>query len=155
MPLHLKNIDLAHFIRSYGEGKRESLDPEKIKLSVSVENAEGQVEADPEQLQRIFDNLLENSRKYAGVEPLMLQIALQKTGENFQICFRDNGQGVPEEKLPFLFDEFYRADEARSQKEGNGLGLYIVKNLVEAMKGRVWAENQAGLAIYMELPKGE
>ena len=50
MPLHLKNIDLAHFIRSYGEGKRESLDPEKIKLSVSVENAEGQVEADPEQL---------------------------------------------------------------------------------------------------------
>ncbi|WP_243240383.1 ATP-binding protein [Roseburia yibonii] len=45
--------------------------------------------------------------------------------------------GVPEDKLPFLFDEFYRVDESRNEKKGNGLGLYIVKYLVEAMGGSV------------------
>lgn len=59
--------------------------------------------------------------------------------------------GVAEEKLPFIFDEFYRVDESRNKKDGNGLGLYIVKYLMEAMGGSARAENAGGLAIYMEI----
>lgn len=63
--------------------------------------------------------------------------------------------GVAEEKLPYIFDEFYRGDESRNQKEGNGLGLYIVKYLIEAMGGSVRAENADGLMIFMEFREEE
>ena len=67
----------------------------------------------------------------------------------------DIGVGVPEEKLPYVFDEFYRGDESRNKKEGNGLGLYIVKYLVEAMGGNVRGENADGFVVRMELPAAE
>lgn len=63
---------------------------------------------DGEQLWRVFDNLLENSRKYGGVTPLHIRITLERTERGFSVCFSDNGVGVAEEKLPYLFDEFYR-----------------------------------------------
>lgn len=94
---------------------------------------------------------MENSRKYGEVTPLQIRIALERTEKGFAICFSDNGVGVPEEKLPYIFDEFYRIDESRNQKEGNGLGLYIVKYLIEAMGGSVGAKNADGLMIFMEI----
>lgn len=106
---------------------------------------------DAEQLQRVFDNLLENSRKYGSVTPLHVRITLERSKKGFSICFSDNGVRVAEEKLPYIFDEFYRVDESRNQKEGNGLGLYIVKYLIEAMGGSVRAENADGLMIFMEM----
>ena len=117
---------------------------------MNIEEITGYVSVDPEQLQRIFDNLLENSRRYGGVMPLKIKISLKRNKEGFCICFSDNGVGVPEEKLPYIFDEFYRGDESRNKKEGNGLGLYIVRYLTEAMGGSVWAENAGGLAVYLE-----
>ena len=65
---------------------------------------------------------------------------------------KDNGVGIPEEKLPYIFDEFYRVDESRNKKEGNGLGLYIVKYLMEAMGGSVAAQNADGLVILLNFP---
>ena len=83
--------------------------------------------------------------------PLKIKIGLAKSKRGFCICFSDNGVGVPEEKIPYIFDEFYRGDESRNKKEGNGLGLYIVKFLTEAMGGSVRAENAGGLAVYLKL----
>lgn len=154
MPLHLQTVDLNDFIRKYVTGKQEFLE-EGVELSADLKGSAAYVSVDPEQLQRIFDNLLENSRKYSGAEPLKIRIALNREGGDFCICFSDNGVGVPEEKLPYIFDEFYRGDESRNKKEGNGLGLYIVKYLTEAMGGSVRAENAGGLAVFMKLKKGE
>ncbi len=86
--------------------------------------------------------------------PLKIKISLERKKERFCICFSDNGVGVPEEKLPFIFEEFYRGNESRNKKEGNGLGLYIVRYLAEAMGGSVHAENTGGLAVYIELKEG-
>ena len=113
-----------------------------------------EITADPEQLQRIFDNLVENSRKYSGADPLQIKITGKMEKSWYMIRFSDNGKGVPEENLSKIFEEFYREDGSRNQKEGNGLGLYIVKCLIESMGGQVWAENQNGLTICMKL-KGE
>lgn len=154
MPLNMKSIEIADFIRNYVKGKRGTLENEQVEISADMKGTEGYVCVDPEQLQRIFDNLLENSRKYGGVTPLNVKITLNKVEERFCICFSDNGVGVPEEKLSYIFDEFYRGDESRNKKEGNGLGLYIVRYLIEAMGGSVRAENTGGLAIYMELKEG-
>ena len=151
MPLTLDIIELSSFIENYVKGKQELLESEEIEVAADTKGITGYVSVDGEQLQRVFDNLLENSRKYGGVTPLRVRIELERSKDGFSICFSDNGVGVAEEKLPYLFDEFYRADESRNQKEGNGLGLYIVKYLIEAMGGRVRAGNAGGLAVYLEL----
>lgn len=154
MPLKLESMDLSDFIRSYVLGKRELLENEPITIDADLGQGAEPVSADVIQLQRVFDNLLENSRKYAGVSPLEIHIRLYAAEETTGICFSDNGTGVPEESLDCIFDEFYRVDESRNKKEGNGLGMYIVRYLIEAMGGSVRAENAGGLAVYMEWKKG-
>ena len=123
MPLSVQKIEIADFIRNYVNGKQELLDKEKEQMQAETGDIHLDVDADPEQLQRIFDNLLENSRKYAERDVLKTELSLKRTEGGVEICFRDNGVGVPEEKLPYVFDEFYRGDESRNKKEGNGLGL--------------------------------
>lgn len=159
MPLALQKLEISDFIRNYVNGKQEILDSKKEQIQAETGDIHLEVCADPEQLQRIFDNLVENSRKYAEQELLKMAIALKRTDNGVAIVFHDNGVGVPDEKLPYVFDEFYRGDESRNKKEGNGLGLYIVKYLIEAMGGKVHGENSDGFAVWMELPlagqKGE
>lgn len=152
MPLNFNEIELADFITNYVKEKRALLESEQISITSDTKGVMGKALADPEQLRRIFDNLLENSRKYGERIPLQIKITLDRIQEGFCISFLDNGVGVPEDKLPYLFDEFYQIDESRNRKEGNGLGLYIVKYLIEAMGGSVRAENAEGLVIHMEFP---
>lgn len=151
MPFDFKTIEISGFISNYVKGKQEILENGQAEITADIEGITGYVSVDPEQLQRIFDNLLENSRKYGNVTPLKIKISVERNKEGFCICFSDNGMGVSEEKIPYIFDEFYRGDESRNKKEGNGLGLYIVRYLTEAMGGSVRAENAGGLAVYLEL----
>lgn len=155
LPLNLQTVEISGFIKNYIDGRQKLLENGPVEFAADIKGAAGYVSVDPEQLQRIFDNLLENSRKYGGVTPLKVRIDLNRADGDFHICFSDNGVGVPEEKLPYIFDEFYRVDESRNRKDGNGLGLYIVKYLTEAMGGSVRAENAGGFAVYIKLRKEE
>lgn len=152
MPISMQTIEIGAFLKSYVRGKQEVIETGKEEITADTKEITAGVLVDPEQLQRILDNLVENSRKYGETIPLRMKIKLEKTPKGVSICFQDNGIGVPEEKLPYIFEEFYRGDESRNKKEGNGLGLYIVKYLMEAMGGSVRAENADGLAVYLELP---
>lgn len=165
MPVSMQTIEIASFLKNYALSRNATLDAtsgrkgsdgdtkeKKEEIIIETNEITAEVSINPEQFQRILDNLVENSRKYAETMPLRMKIELERTKKGVSICFRDNGVGVPEEKLPFIFDEFYRGDESRNKKEGNGLGLYIVKYLMEAMGGSVRAENADGLAVYLELP---
>ena len=155
MPITLRKIEISSFIKNYVQAKQGLMEAEKEELVEETKEITAEVAVDPEQLQRIFDNLLENSRKYGEKVPLKMKIGLRKTPGCILIRFSDNGVGVPENKLPYVFDEFYRVDESRNKKEGNGLGLYIVKYLIEAMGGTVRAENEDGFVVSLELPLGE
>ena len=159
MPISMKKIEISEFLQNYGKAKQEYFGNDCEVINIDTQEMQEEVLIDPEQFQRILDNLIENSRKYAQKEPLVIDMNLYKTESEWGICVKDNGVGVPEEKLPHIFDEFYRGDESRNKKEGNGLGLYIVKCLMEAMGGGVRAENANGLAIYLDFPfkiwKGE
>lgn len=155
MPIHMQNIEISSFLEKYVKGKQEVLELEGEEIYLNTNQIQANVQADPEQLQRILDNLLENSRRYGENKPLKINIQLNRIPSGLQICFKDNGVGVSEDKLPFIFEEFYRGDESRNKQEGNGLGLYIVKYLIQAMGGKVTAENKNGLMIYMELPIGK
>lgn len=109
---------------------------------------------DPIQMRRVLDNLVENSRKYAEAVKLRVTFELEYREKEKRVFLRisDNGNGVPKKKLPFVFDKFYRADESRNKTEGNGLGLYIVKYLVEAMSGTVEAGNKDGFEVTVSFP---
>lgn len=155
MPVSLQPVDLCSFLQQYVSAKQELSDPAQEQIRLDAEATAVQVQIDPEQFQRILDNLLENSRKYAEQTPLQIVLSLKMQGNMVCLDVKDNGVGVPEDKLPYIFDEFYRADESRNKKEGNGLGLYIVRHLMEAMDGTVSAENADGFVLHLMLPADE
>lgn len=98
-------------------GKEEmTLDTKGIKADVLV---------DPEQLQRIFDNLLENSRKYGEIIPLKINIVLSKTPMGLSICFKDNGVGVPEEKLPYILKNSIGEMNPETRRKEMGWGFTL------------------------------
>lgn len=116
---------------------------------------DAQILADRELLERIVSDLLDNSRKYGGRDPVHVTVTAQEDGDLLAIAFADDGPGVPEEQLPKLFDMFYRGDAARSAPgKGSGIGLAVVKKAVEQMHGRVTAQNgpAGGLCITVSLP---
>lgn len=112
---------------------------------------------DSEQLYRVLNNLKDNALRYAGADRLTISLSVERQGEWEQLRFADNGRGVAEEALPHLFEQFWRADQARSSKngEGTGLGLYIAKYIVEAHGGTIRAGNDGGLVFTIRLPRKE
>ncbi len=149
MPLDIQIIEMSDFINNYVLAKQELVTGDEVEITSDMAQVESKASVDSEQLIRIFDNLFENSVKYAGTSPLKIRISLSRTDDRIKVCFSDNGAGVSPEKLPYIFDEFYRGDESRNKKEGNGLGLYIVKYLVETMGGSVKADNSDGFTVTM------
>jgi signal transduction histidine kinase len=162
IPVRMQSLDLADYLRNYFHAKQDLPEYAEIEFVLDIpEEKMPPVQADPDALQRILDNLLSNSRKYANVEPLRIFAGLERTEGTQKVIVQDNGTGVPAEKLGRIFDEFYRVDESRSRKEGSGLGLYIVKYLCEAMGGQASADTEshhagfAGLAVRLTLKEGE
>ena len=95
---------------------------------------------------------LENSMKYAGTRPVEIEISVFATETEVVLEWNDHGNGVPEDKLPHIFERFYRCDEARKEK-GSGVGLYVVNYIMEQHHGRVEAENDGGFKIRLLFPK--
>lgn len=95
-------------------------------------------------IEETIANLLANSVKYTPQKG-RVDISVKDKGDNVLIQISDTGIGIPEEDIPKLFDEFYRASNAREmEREGTGLGLSIAKQVVERHKGRIWVESELG-----------
>lgn len=155
IPLTMQRINVTSCVSQYVQEKQESLKEGEEIFTSELPETDLFAELDLEQLYRMFDNLFDNSRKYGVSGSLHMDLKVTGGGGWVQLCFSDQGPGVPEEKLPYIFEEFYRADEARSGAGGNGLGLYIVKYLTEAMGGTVWAESGPGFSVYMKFRESE
>lgn len=110
---------------------------------------------DRERMRRVIINIIDNSRKYMQRENGEIIISLREVGSSIVTELHDNGAGIDKEDLPYVFDKFYRSDQARNPKEGSGLGLAIAKQIVEGHGGRIWAvsnKNQ-GTSIMISLRK--
>jgi len=102
------------------------------------------VMADPDAMNQVFGNLIENSIKYAK-EGKRIRVGAIARGSEVEFTVQDFGPGIPSEHIERIFQRFYRVDKARSRESGGtGLGLAIVKHLVQAHGGRVWAESELG-----------
>ena len=154
LPMFPVEDDLGTFAGRFAREAGEELAASGGQVNFHPAEEPLPVRLDQEQLLRVLNNLKENAQRYAGAEPLVLDISVKREGERACVCFADNGQGVPEDQLPHLFQQFWRGDQARRSQggEGSGLGLYIVKYVVEAHGGTVTAENDGGLAFTISLP---
>jgi heavy metal sensor kinase len=111
--------------------------------------------ADPEDLQLVWLNLLENAVRYSPEGGVIEVAVTRKDGGPARIIFEDHGVGIPPEDLPHVFERFYRGDPSRTRATGGfGLGLAIAKALVEAYGGSITAENASsqGTRMTVELP---
>ena len=109
---------------------------------------------DPQHLQRVFINLLSNAIKYTP-DGGSIRVGLQRDGGMVRATVSDTGSGIPKEDLPKLFQEFYRAnDPVNQQVRGTGLGLALVKRIVEAHEGTiaVASEHGKGTTVTLHLP---
>ena len=130
--------DVVFEISAEQNDVRLALPPEEIVVS-----------ADRNRLMQVCENLINNARKYAKTE---IDISVNLKGECVEISFRDYGGGIPDEDMPFIFSKFYRGTNC-GEEQGSGLGLYIVKYLVEKMEGNVMLHNHSdGLEAIVMLP---
>ena len=124
-----------------------------IKFKLNISRSEIFVSIDQDHMNRVLQNIISNSIKYNPGTDLEIELSICLQSDKVILSIRDNGCGVPEDKLPHIFESFYRADEARvNPEQGSGLGLAIVKNIVEAHNGTVTAKNDKGLIIEISLP---
>ncbi len=101
--------------------------------------------ADLEQLRRVMNNLIGNSVKYMGKDSGSIVVLAEDLGDNVKISVSDNGMGIEEKDIPYIFDRFYRADSSRnSKKGGSGLGLAITKKIIEDHNGTISATSVPG-----------
>ena len=112
------------------------------------------VMADPDAMNQVFGNLIENSMKYAR-DGKRIRVGAKLIDSEVQFTVQDFGPGIASEHLERIFERFYRIDKARSRDSGGtGLGLAIVKHIVLAHGGRIWAESELGqgVAFHFTLP---
>ena len=126
----------------------------KLRLDKEYDKQVPSINADPKLLRIIFQNLLSNAVKYTAPNGV-IGLALKKEGDNILIRVTDTGYGIPAADQGKIFTKLFRADNVRDKEaEGTGLGLYIVKAVVEAGGGRIWFDSLEGrgTSFFITLP---
>ncbi len=147
--LHLAPVNLDELVIDVAQDFTEVARQRKIDLQIHIDSQVHNLSsvivlADRDMLVEVFNNLIDNALRYTAAGG---QIYIYNFRSENKICMaiRDTGCGIPKESLPSVFERFYRVDKARSKKEGgNGLGLSIVKAIVNAHKGSVRVESVLG-----------
>jgi len=121
-----------------------------LKVNINID-AVPPIMGDPLRISQVFENLFNNAIKYAPGSALT--VSIQHTDTKMTVAFADQGEGIAEDFLPFLFERFYRVPGDRSVT-GTGLGLYMCKQIILAHHGKIWAESvlDKGTTFYIELP---
>ena len=146
MPISIKEMvhDLFQLYHAECEGTK------KVMHFHAPEDDDLLIDGDPKKLLRVFENIIVNAMKYTrddGViditchrydDPAMLG------GNAVEVLIKDNGVGIPANEVPYVFDRFYRAENSGINKTGSGLGLSIVKSIMDKHGGKIWAESEEG-----------
>jgi signal transduction histidine kinase len=151
LPLYLEPLNLMTVINSLRQHYQHSQQAERFIWDVSPHTPP--ILADEKALHSILFHILDNALKYAPMGEITLSAVPE--GDQLLISVSDQGPGIPQEALPFLFDRFYRVNMADAQTiYGHGLGLYMVRRFTEAMHGSVGVQNnpQGGAQFMIRLP---
>lgn len=156
VPFVFEKIDLKNYLIDYLEELSFDLEKENAEVSFEwKEQGQYQIEADSEKLKRVLGNIVENSLKYADKDQKKLKFSLYQAEDGVELAVEDNGPGIPEESIPYIFNQFYRAEQSRSKLTGgSGLGLSIARMIIEGHGGTIKTENvyNGGTKIIFSLP---
>jgi signal transduction histidine kinase len=147
-----KRIDFSNFVLEYLERKRSDL-PEGGRITTEVE-PEIYAVIDTEGMEMALRNLLENALLYSPVSP-EIRVSLKRSGRQCLLAFQDNGKGLKKNELDRIFEMFYRVRTPGENIRGTGLGLYIVKSVVNAHGGKISVESAGpgkGCTFHITLP---
>lgn len=139
-----EQINLNQFVQNSVQSLVSLFKSKNIDLDLNLSNEEIKLHFDRESLNKIIYNILSNAHKYTeqGGE---VTIDVTQKDSNAVIRIEDNGIGISEEELPYIFERFYRIDESRTRETGGtGIGLAIVKELVEAHNGQIDVKSELG-----------
>ncbi len=139
-----QEFDINELIRIVIISKIEQIEARKIEVEVNFEEDSFLVKADKDQIQQVVINIVDNATKY-NVEGGVIIISTKLVKDKVQVSIADKGPGIPKEDLPYIWDRFYQVDKARSpSRQGSGLGLCIVKQIISNMGEEIWAESEVG-----------
>ncbi len=154
LQLHCEPLDLAQLAHDVSEQLQPLAEANQLQLDVCAPAAVPIV-ADEDRLLQVFFNLVENALKYTP-RGGCISLACRTEGTNALLTVSDTGPGIPSDALPHIFDRFYRVDESRQRvRGGEGLGLAIVRTLVEAHGGTIAVQSDvgAGATFQVSLPR--
>jgi signal transduction histidine kinase len=159
LPFEKSDIKVIPFIEVIKEEMQLGWENDNNRIAIHFEHSvdkETSILADQIQIKRVFVNIIQNAMKYMDKENHHIDIEVTALSETVRFTVSDNGQGIPEDQVPFIFDMFYRVDESRSSTTGGtGLGLAISKQIVKQHNGTIKVASKLGVGTQMtiELPK--
>ncbi len=142
--MSIKHSSLNEIIKSIADLFFPQADEKNIHLQLEMPEEDIMAWMDPSQISRVFINLIGNAMKFTP-EQGTICIRLKPEEKYINVEVADSGIGISESDIPRLFDEFYRVDNAiNAEKKGTGLGLPLVKKIIEAHKGKIWVTSEVG-----------
>lgn len=151
IPYHFHRINVADYFNDCVEDVGLELESENIQLNyTNLVDPSAMIIADPEQMKKVINNIIGNSIKYMDKEKPIIDIRLIEDLDSIRIEIADNGKGIAAKDLGNIFERFYRTDASRnSARGGSGIGLSIVKKIIEDHGGYIWATSKEGIGTCM------
>lgn len=153
IPYHFHVLNVSNYFSDCIEEIGLDLEAKNIQLNyTNLAPSDTCVVADPEQFKKVINNIISNSVKYIGHDHGVINIRIIDDNESVRIELEDNGKGIAAKDIGNIFERFYRTDASRNSLQGgSGIGLSIVKKIVEDHGGYVWATSKEGEGTCMHL----
>lgn len=145
LKINTEQVEISELIKN---SLKELIEEEK-KVSIIGNMPKALLDVDVKRFNQVLENIINNSNKYAKDSKIEVRGEINK--DNYVIKIKDFGEGIKDKDLPFIFNKFYRGENAL-EKQGSGLGLFIVKYIMNQLKGDVEAFNNNGLEVKLILP---
>lgn len=157
IPYNFHRINVGEYFGDCLEEVGLDLSPKNIQLNYSnLASPDTQIIADPEQMKKVINNIISNSIKYLDKPKGRIDIRILDEVDSIRIEIEDNGKGIAAKDLPKIFERFYRTDASRNSAQGgSGIGLSIVKKIIEDHGGYIWAtsKEREGTCIHFVIRK--
>ena len=137
--LNVETLEIEKYIQRIIKKFQPIAEENQVELKLTMKVEKGEVTFDGDRVEQVFTNLIDNAIRHIG-EQGYVHVSVESDESEFRAEIADNGSGIPEEDLPFVFERFYKADKSRTrnkQKKGTGLGLAIAKNIIHAHQGKI------------------
>jgi len=154
LPFKKKKIFLKELIEDKIKKMRPFAEASNVEIEFQTKGVIPQIFIDSFQIELVIDNLLDNAIRYIK-DKGKVEIKLEKNDKNLYFKIKDNGVGVPRDDQKYIFQKFFRSENAMKHRtDGSGLGLYIVKSIIEKSKGKIGfkSEENKGSTFWFTLP---